>query len=91
MALNFIFRRTLGHAALLGLMVVGRAAQALDESDAGEDAASVASAEVIVTTSRVSLLGTAATASQGSVTEQELDLRPPTGWVSCWRACRGWL
>ncbi len=32
--------------------------------------------EVTVTTSRVNLLGTAATASQGSVTEQELDLRP---------------
>jgi hypothetical protein len=33
-------------------------------------------AEVTVTASRLSLLGTATTASQGSVTEQELDLRP---------------
>ena len=32
--------------------------------------------EVVVTTSRLNLLGTATTASQGSVTEQELDLRP---------------
>jgi len=32
--------------------------------------------EVVVTASRVNLLGTATTASQGSVTEQELDLRP---------------
>ena len=33
-------------------------------------------AEVTVTASRVDLLGSATTASQGSVTEQELDLRP---------------
>ena len=33
-------------------------------------------AEVTVTASRLDLLGTATTASQGSVTEQELDLRP---------------
>ncbi len=32
--------------------------------------------EVVVTTSRLNLLGSATTASQGSVTEQELDLRP---------------
>ena len=32
--------------------------------------------EVVVTASRVDLLGTATTASQGSVTQQELDLRP---------------
>jgi hypothetical protein len=32
--------------------------------------------EVTVTASRLNLLGTATTASQGSVTEQELDLRP---------------
>ena len=32
--------------------------------------------EVTITTSRVNLLGTATTASQGSVTEEELDLRP---------------
>jgi outer membrane receptor protein involved in Fe transport len=32
--------------------------------------------EVTVTASRLDLLGTATTASQGSVTEQELDLRP---------------
>jgi hypothetical protein len=32
--------------------------------------------EVTVTASRLNLLGTASTASQGSVTEQELDLRP---------------
>jgi outer membrane receptor protein involved in Fe transport len=32
--------------------------------------------EVVVTASRVNLIGTATTASQGAVTEQELDLRP---------------
>jgi len=73
---NFMIRRRLGTAALLGLMAAGRAVQALDGSDAGADAASVVPPEVVVTTSRVNLLGTAATASQGSVTEQELDLRP---------------
>jgi outer membrane cobalamin receptor len=47
----------------------------------GADAAAPATpedtlSEVVVTASRVNLLGTATTASQGSVTEQELDLRP---------------
>ncbi|HEY6922755.1 MAG TPA: TonB-dependent receptor, partial [Steroidobacteraceae bacterium] len=52
-------------------------------SHAGSDASSAAAdtpsgnlSEVVITTSRLNLLGTATTASQGSVTEQELDLRP---------------
>src|SRR5690348_2791584 len=52
------------------------------ESNAGADASASTDtpsgklSEVVVTTSRVNLLGAATTASQGSVTEQELDLRP---------------
>lgn len=45
---------------------------AADSSDPGSDDLS----EVTVTASRLNLLGTATTASQGSVTEEELDLRP---------------
>ncbi len=54
-------------------------------ADSGAEAASVADSvdakegslsEVTVISSRLNLLGTANTASQGSVTEQELDLRP---------------
>ncbi|HEY0340714.1 MAG TPA: hypothetical protein VGC34_07920 [Steroidobacteraceae bacterium] len=51
-------------------------------ADGASDAAAAASApvgdlsEVVVTTSRLNLLGSANTASMGSVTEQELDLRP---------------
>ena len=45
---------------------------AADSSDPGSGDLS----EVTVTASRLNLLGTATTASQGSVTEEELDLRP---------------
>ena len=48
------------------------AGSAADAADAGPADIS----EVTITTSRVNLLGTATTASQGSVTEQELQLRP---------------
>ncbi len=57
------------------LVMVGLIAGATNASVAA-DAASEALDEVTVTASRVNLLGTAITASQGSVTEQELDLRP---------------
>ena len=57
------------------------AGPAADTSGAADSAAPTAPAdnnlsEVTVISSRVNLLGTATTASQGSVTEQELDLRP---------------
>jgi outer membrane receptor protein involved in Fe transport len=55
------------------------AAAAHADSDASSAAADTSSgnlSEVVVTTSRLNLLGTATTASQGAVTEQELDLRP---------------
>jgi outer membrane receptor protein involved in Fe transport len=68
------------------MILVGLALTALtrpphaEAEDAAPAAAAPASAdtlaEVTVTASRLSLLGTATTASQGSVTEQELDLRP---------------
>jgi len=47
-------------------------------ADAADSASSAPAgiSEVVVTTSRLNLLGTASTASQGSVTEEELDLRP---------------
>lgn len=40
--------------------------------------------------SRLDLLGSAATASQGAVTKEELDLRPSTGPDNCWRPCPAW-
>ena len=57
------------------------AASAVDSADAGapssaSDVSSGDLSEVTVTASRLNLLGTATTASQGSVTEEELDLRP---------------
>jgi outer membrane receptor protein involved in Fe transport len=58
-------------AVLSALLLAGQAAA---ESPASSAADTVA--EVTVTASRLNLLGTATTASQGSVTEQELDLRP---------------
>ena len=50
-------------------------AHAASSSDASGPPASELS-EVTITASRLNLLGTATTASQGSITEQELDLRP---------------
>ncbi|MEJ0008224.1 MAG: TonB-dependent receptor [Steroidobacteraceae bacterium] len=58
---------------LAGLIL---AAQAAAAAGATPDPAPDTLTEVVVTASRVNLLGTATTASQGSVTEQELDLRP---------------
>ena len=52
------------------------AAQAAAAAGATPDPTAEALTEVTVTASRVNLLGTATTASQGSVTEQELELRP---------------
>src|SRR5580693_8035045 len=55
---------------LSALLLAGQAAAAPTAS------APDAVTEVTVTASRLNLLGTATTASQGSVTEQELELRP---------------
>ncbi len=57
-------------SALADTAATNSDAAAADTPDTG------ALAEVTVTASRLDLLGTATTASQGSVTEQELDLRP---------------
>ncbi|HTP38546.1 MAG TPA: hypothetical protein VMI92_03115, partial [Steroidobacteraceae bacterium] len=57
----------MAHAADISPTVTAGAA-------AGGDASELQ--EVVVTASRVNLLGTADTASQGSVTQEELDLRP---------------
>jgi outer membrane receptor protein involved in Fe transport len=64
-------RQLLATAALL---LAATAARAADDADAA--AASKQVSEVVVTASRVDLLGSAATASQGSVTQTELSLRP---------------
>ena len=45
---------------------------------------------VDVVASRVDLLGTAETASQGSITKEEIDLGQPIASVRCWRRCRVW-
>lgn len=63
------------------MSAVATAAHAGPEADAATAADSAdtrpgALSEVTVISSRLNLLGTANTASQGSVTEQELDLRP---------------
>jgi hypothetical protein len=57
------------------LLVVGWALGAASAAVAADTAPDTLT-EVTVTASRLNLLGTATTASQGSVTEQELDLRP---------------
>jgi outer membrane receptor protein involved in Fe transport len=64
--------RTLLLACSSALTLAASAAQAADEAAAPGRQVS----EVVVTASRQDLLGTAATASQGSVTQQELVLRP---------------
>ena len=71
--------RGAGGVILLGASAVVSAINA--SSDAGDGAEAPDGAlgdlsEVTVTASRLNLLGTATTASQGSVTEEELDLRP---------------
>jgi outer membrane cobalamin receptor len=59
------------------LLAVGACPRAIAEQAVAAPAADGDTLqEVTVTASRVDLLGTATTASQGSVTEQELDLRP---------------
>jgi outer membrane receptor for ferrienterochelin and colicin len=79
MTVLFVHRRDL--LALAGSALLTFACTARAEVDAGAEPASADDSpgelsEVTVTTSRVNLLGTATTASQGSVTEQELALRP---------------
>jgi hypothetical protein len=79
MTVLFVHRRDLIALAGSALLVFAYTAHA--EVNAGAEAASADASpgdlsEVTVTTSRLSLLGTATTASQGSVTEQELALRP---------------
>jgi outer membrane receptor for ferrienterochelin and colicin len=67
----------LGRALRLGAAVaIAHATLAHADSDADSSVASSGLAEVTVTASRLNLLGTADTASQGSVTQEELDLRP---------------
>jgi len=62
---------------LAGLILAAQAAAAAAAAaTATPDPTTDTLSEVVVTASRVNLLGTATTASQGSVTEQELDLRP---------------
>lgn len=71
--------------AVLGAILLAMGATVVAYADPNEGAPSAADSteasagnlsEVTITASRVNLLGTATTASQGSVTEQELDLRP---------------
>lgn len=73
------------HAAVLfsiSTALIAAAAHADSESSSNASTATAADtssghlSEVVVTASRVNLIGTATTASQGAVTEQELDLRP---------------
>jgi outer membrane cobalamin receptor len=57
------------------LLVLGLALGATGAAGAADSSADTVT-EVTVTASRLNLLGTATTASQGSVTQQELELRP---------------
>ena len=61
-------------AVAVGVVVPAFAADARGTDSAPASASDLS--EVTVTASRLNLLGTATTASQGAVTEQELDLRP---------------
>ncbi len=64
-------------AASFAALVVATAARAEDaEADAQAAKRGATASEVVVTGSRVNLMGVATTASQGSVTQQELELRP---------------
>jgi outer membrane cobalamin receptor len=64
----------------LAATTVAHAGEAASADAGGSEASSISSgndlSEVTVISSRVNLLGTASTASQGSVTAAELDLRP---------------
>ena len=64
-------------AAVLSYLAPSAYAQTATKSAFGPVRSAVTKvSEVIVTASRANLLGVAATASQGSVTKQEIDLRP---------------
>ena len=66
-----------GGVALAGAMMIVNAAAAQDAPTPKKPpASSTVVGAVVVTTSRVNLLGVAATASQGSVTRKEVELRP---------------
>jgi len=72
---GFSLTRPFRRAALFAtaaLALTATAARAEDEAAAPPNSV----AEVVVTASRLDLLGVATTASQGSVTQKELDLRP---------------
>ena len=62
-------------SAALGLLAMGGGALAAPQATSS-GAAAPENNEVVVTASRANLLGVAATASQGSVTQKELELRP---------------
>jgi outer membrane receptor protein involved in Fe transport len=64
--------RAMLFACSSAVILAGTAARAADDAAAAPPAVS----EVVVTASRQDLLGAATTASQGSVTQQELSLRP---------------
>ena len=66
------FRRLLLASAALAL--IAPAAHAADAGCGASNRGSVS--EIVVTASRLELMGVAETASQGSVTEKELELRP---------------
>lgn len=82
-------RRTRTHGVTAGLLVLLASASAVAApqpsqpaaaasvpGDAAHPAPTPAAEKIVVTASRVNLIGRAATASQGSVTEKELRLRP---------------
>jgi len=82
-------RRTRTHGVTAGLLVLLASASAVAApqpsqpaaaasvpGDAAHPAPAPAVEKIVVTASRVNLIGRAATASQGSVTEKELRLRP---------------
>jgi outer membrane receptor protein involved in Fe transport len=74
--------RAVAFALLIGAACTGAAVQTASAADTGAnaDAAEAATAtplqEVVVTAARLGLLGTTATASEGVVTDQELQLTP---------------
>jgi outer membrane receptor protein involved in Fe transport len=70
-----VFTLRIGLAALLVAVGAGALAQSASPPAGGEAHATSVSA-VVVTASRVDILGKAVTASQGRVTEEELALRP---------------
>src|SRR5579872_5883498 len=72
-----IQQKPLVGALCLGVTIaITHATLALADSDADSSDTSSGVSEVTITASRLNLLGTADTASQGSVTQEELDLRP---------------